>query len=416
MKRSILTLTSLVALGFAQAAFAEEAKEAPYSDKLLGDLGGVRSTLANHGVEAELNYTGDLWGVMDGGTKRIATYLDLAKLALHIDNEKLLGIKGNTVTLSALDSNGTRTNGSTVGSVQGIDNNEVSANGVRLYEAWVNQEFFNGRAAILFGLHDLNSEFDLTDSTANFVKPTLQIGQAFAQSGRNGPSIFPTTSLASRLRVKPTESTYLAGGIYDGVPGNPDKTKGQRVHLGDKDGALLVSEFGWTPNAKEGEPVANKLAFGGWHYTAKLDDLEVTGKKDTAQGVYALGSARLYADSKNKRDIVAFLRGGVADGKTAQVNWDLETGLVATGFVPGRPEGEIGFGVSEAHNGDKYMRVQAAAGSPADREEVGYELYYRDTIARGVTLQPDVQYVVNPGTDRTLDNAFIIGTRFNVSF
>ena len=213
----------------------------------------------------------------------------------------------------------------------------------------------------------------------------------------------------------------MAVAAYDGIPGDPDRTSSSAVKLDDKDAMLFIGEVGFTPKAADSDGQPNKLAVGVWHYTGGLDDLtelDTNGDpaKSTAQGVYLLSSYRFYHDKKSGRDLGAFLRGGVADGDTAQVDWDYEAGLVANGWIPGREEGEIGLGISAAHNGDKYMDAQAAASTAADRNEYSYELYYRDTIYRGVTIQPDVQYVVNPGTDAVTDNATVVGLRLGVSF
>lgn len=413
MSLSIRKVTFFTAL-YASLASLAVAAEAPYGDKTLGDVGGARSKLANAGLELEVNYTGDLWGVAHGGKKRITTYLDLLELRANIDNEKLLGIKGNSMSVAMINSNGATTNSSAVGSTQGIDNAEVVSNGVRLYEAWVQQNFMDDRLSVLLGLHDLNSEFAVTTISDNFIKPTMQIGQSFAQSGTNGPSVFPTTSLAGRVKIKPSETTYIAAAAYDGIPGDPDHTTGSAIKIEDKDALLLVAEIGYTPQVESSEDELNKLALGVWRYTSALPDQEDATLQRTPQGMYALGSYRFYHDQQGRAAGV-FLRGGVADGDTAQVDWDYEAGLVGNGLIPSRPDSEIGFGISQAHNSDKYMRVQQAASTPVDRNEYSYELYYLDTIAPGISIQPDVQYVVNPGTDVVTGNATVLGLRLNVS-
>ncbi len=95
------------------------------------------------------------------------------------------------------------------------------------------------------------------------------------------------------------------------------------------------------------------------------------------------------------------------------MEWDYEAGLVGHGWVPTRPDGELGIGLSQSHNGDKYM---IASGAGTKRNEYSYELYYRDKVAPGVTLQPDVQYVVNPGTTSSVNDAMVLGLRVDVNF
>jgi porin len=37
-------------------------------------------------------------------------------------------------------------------------------------------------------------------------------------------------------------------------------------------------------------------------------------------------------------------------------------------------------------------------------------------VTEWLTVQPDVQYVVNPGTDPALDDALVVGLRFEIAF
>lgn len=165
----------------------------------------------------------------------------------------------------------------------------------------------------------------------------------------------------------------------------------------------------------------NKLAVGVWDYTAGQDDLNALDGngnplRSKSQGIYFLSSARVYHDSKAGRDVSLFGRLGFANDDTAQVDVDYSLGIVANGWVPTRPEGELGFGITGAHNGDAYVQSVVAAGDASARNETIFELYYRDQLFEGVSLQPDVQYVVNPGTDTVTDDALVFGTRLSISF
>lgn len=55
------------------------------------------------------------------------------------------------------------------------------------------------------------------------------------------------------------------------------------------------------------------------------------------------------------------------------------------------------------------------AGTPTERTETNLELTWRASINDWLTLQPTLQYVLNPGLDPTLDNALVFGLRFEVT-
>ena len=134
--------------------------------------------------------------------------------------------------------------------------------------------------------------------------------------------------------------------------------------------------------------------------------------KKRSEGVYLLSSYQFYHDKNAGHDLGAFFRAGMGDGDTAQVDWFYATGLVGNGWMPNRPDSEIGLAFTESHNGDKYIQ---AVGS-ADRAESGVELYYRDVIYPGISVQPDLQYIVNPGTDPAVKNATVVGMRVDINF
>ncbi len=404
MKHSAFFLSAAALL--ASAAYADEPS---YDDYLLGDMGGVRPFLERQGVTLGLEYTAQYWNAANGGIQEGSNYADNLNIIFEVDGEKAFGIPGSTVMLSFLNNNGSAVNSGRIGSVQGVDNIETDEPTFKLYEAWVEQNFYDDRLSILLGIHDLNSEFWVTDISGNFIKPVMQIGQTLAQTGTNGPSVFPQPGLAGRVRVKPTEESYIMVAAYEGIPGDPDHPEGTHFSNEPDEGLLLIAEAALVPAPPEGvDEAVNKLGLGVWQYTQDQPDLVGAGSSQQV-GAYFLSSYQFLYDPKSGESITAFFNGGVAEGATVQTDWDLETGVVATGFMPGRPEGEIGFGVALAHNSDEYK----AANSPSDTVETSYELYYRDTLWNGVSIQPDLQYIVNPGTDPTLEDATLVGLRID---
>jgi porin len=420
MPLKLLAATTILSAALSGAAFAADGGSDAYSDKLLGDVGGVRSALAEKGVTMDVDYNGTFWNVGSGGINTGNNYLDNLNVVFDVDGSKAYGLSGNTLHVNFLNNFGGKPNEKRIGSAEGIDNTETGTNTAKLYEFWVQQEFLDSKASALVGLYDLNSEFFYTDMSANFLKPTFETGQELAQSGQNGPSVFPNTSLAARLKYNPTDDTYVQAVILDGVPGDPNRPHGTHIDLRERDGVLTVAEVGYTPDATD-DGAFNKFAIGAWQYSKSFDDLvDVDGagdpRKRASEGIYGLATYRFYEDEATKRALGAFVRGGVGDADTAQVEYSYTAGLVANGWVPSREEAEIGVGISQSINGDKYRQSVVAAGGRADRSETGFEAYYRDVIYRGISIQPDVQYIVNPGSDPALDNAFITGVRLGISF
>jgi porin len=362
--------------------------------------GRFGSGLAGHGIEVTGTYKVGGWRNLSGGLGQGNRALDNLDVMFELDGEGALGWRGLTGFVHLLHNNGRGPN-ELAGTAGGIDNIEVEERSLKVYQAWVQQAFAGGAASVLFGLHDLNSEFYVTESAGLFLNPTYGIGTEMSATGLNGPSIFPTTSLALRLRVESEAGGYLLAGVYDGVPGDPDRPRGTRIQLDRSDGALLVLEGGMV------QPESRHFGIGLWMYTERLPDLE-TGLPVRSQGLYLLAEETVsYSDS---RRITAFARGGFSAGDAEVFGHSWSVGMVAEGFVPFRPGAVLGLGVSRAG----FSHAMRALDPSLDSGELEMELTVRDELRPGISVQPDLQWTPNPGGDPNLEGAWTLGVRLEV--
>lgn len=403
--RLLLTTTLLAFTSLGTSVAAED----PYAGNLLGDMGGVRPMLERNGIDLTIEYKGDAWATTQGADEG-RNYLDNLDIQFAVDGSKAFGIEGNTLYLSFLNNFGNGPNAKRIGGVQGVDNIETDPDTFKLYEAYVEQSLFNNTVLALVGIRDLNADFAVNDMAGNFIMPPMGIMQSFSQTGQNGPSIFPTPGLATRLKFNTSEETYFSVAAFEGIPGNPNNGHGNHLNLNGKEGALLVGEVGWVPPSPDGlDGEYNKLAVGAWRYTKEFDDNAGTSTDDV-QGVYLLSSYQFYHDAKAARGLGAFLRAGYAAGNAVQSEWDYQVGLVGQGWLPTRAAGEFGLGFSQATNSSDFMINNAGS----DRAEYQFEAYYRDEVYHGISLQPDFQYIVNPGTVGG-ENASVFGLRLGAN-
>jgi hypothetical protein len=179
----------------------------------------VRSGLDDKGVTFEVVYTGEVSSNVSGGISQRSEYLENGDIMLSIDAEKLMGWKGASFSFYAL-ANAGGSPSEIVGDMQTVSNIDADDTW-KLYEAWYQQNLFDEKLSLLLGLFDLNSEFDVTENAGLFLNSSFGIGPDYSQSGGNGPSIFPTTSLAFRVRVQPTDAFYVQSAVFDGVPVAP---------------------------------------------------------------------------------------------------------------------------------------------------------------------------------------------------
>ena len=428
----------LLAIGAAAASAASLVEQVLRQPALTGDWDGLRDALHDQGVDLEVVYIGDVFSNLDGGLRRRTRYLDNVDLTLACHLENLVGIDAGSLFVYGLSNRGGDPSRD-VGDAQIFDNIEAP-DSIELYEAWWQRELLRGRVSLLIGLYDLSSEFDVNASAALFINSSFGTGAELANSGVNGPSIFPSTSLGARLKVNLTEHLLWQTVVLDGVPGDPNDPHGTHIHLSGDDGLLIASEaaFAWwhsagangTPSALmrnrrrrfgrrlSALPYTVKLAAGIWAYTKRLNEVgppsaeEDTGKQCGHPGVYVLADYDATADGGPG----LFARAGIADGDVQQFAAYAGAGVVYTGLVPRRDADELGFGVAAAFNGSPYERaIRADGGSPADAE-IALEWTYRAVLTPWLSLQPDLQYILDPGARSDRPNAVVLGLRTEIAF
>lgn len=367
-------------------------------------------------VDLSIVYTADVWHNARGGIRKGTRYLDNLDITAKVDAERAFGWRGATLFAYVLYNNGNGMSRDLVGDFQSASNIETAVRAARLYQAWVEQRFADDRASLKFGLYDLNSEFDGQQTGALFVNSSHGIGPDFSQSGRNGPSIFPVTSLALRADYKLSDQWLVRAAVLDGVPGDPGHPKRTAIKLGHGDGALVVAEV-------EREAGRTRTVLGYWRYTARFDDLFETAragepvKGSGNDGVYMTVERRFVAPNhQGDSGLRGWIRLGFADDRFNSLNNYLGGGLVYTGPFKRRPKDQAGVAFGRAHFGTPYRRALAINGVRSSARELAVEATYRAVVNRWLTLQPDIQYIVNPGGRPELRDALLFGLRTQLGF
>lgn len=383
----------------------------------------------------EVSYTGDVVANLRGGYARDVLYLDNVDVAATLDLERLVGWRRTTLFVYGLGNQGDQPT-ALVGDVQGTDNIET-VNAWRIYEAFLQRRFLAERLSILAGLYDLNSEFDVLESALVFMNSSFGMGADFALSRSQGPSTFPFTSLGVRARALPHDQWYVQAAALDGVPGDPANPRAGPFRFASNDGLLLVAETGWLINRRAWRqsaalqqerlrqrrvsrtasvPYRGKLGLGLWYYTARFDGIDpASGSRRGNMGAYLLAQWRFYHERNDPdQGLRGFLRLGMTGDEINRIAAYTGGGLVVTGLLPRRAFDQFGVGMAVAHNGPAYKRMQRRASVPVEAAEITLEATYSALVFSWLTLQGDVQYVLNPNTDPLLENALVTAIRMQV--
>jgi len=405
-------------------------------DSLFGDLGGTRTTLADHGIVFAPVYTGEVLGNFMGGAGGYATasqnghvgrgviYEHSLDLPLDVDLSRLVpGWDGATFHANALWIAGPGLSQSYVGNVSNLSNIE-GYNTVRLQELWYQQNFLKDRISLKIGQIAADSEFFTSRTASLFVNGTFG---NFTLTGANLPDphdfpAYPTAAPAVRLRVQPVDQFYAQVAVFNGsTESQPANNNGTDFPVNSESGALVMSEIGYLLNqgaGAEGLPGTYKLGsfvhthdFTSW--SSQAAGAPVSAGCD--YGVYGVADQQLYA--QEGRSISVFTRLGYAPPEVNAIDWYVDGGFNFTGFIPSRPKDIIGIAFSRSQFSGDYSDAQTVLhGTNSYSAETVVESTYKIRLTPWWTLQPDFQYVFTPsGIDGSHDAA-VLGIRTAVTF
>ncbi len=352
---------------------------------------------------------------MSGGLEKKTVILSNIDLTSEIDLEKNAGIAGSSLFIHFLGNNG-KSISNYVGDFQKVSNIEAYSL-EKVFEFWVQKNFFDDKISLLFGLFDLNSEFYVTPTSLLFLNSSHGIGIDLGQTGLGGPSIFPNTSLAFRARFSSDNEFSIAAVILDGVPGAPNDHSKFGISLSTRDGLLDVTEFSYERLDEV------KYSVGLWFYTGRfvdicsVDGLETYRERKDNFGVYALVDQRVLNESEHSDDgLNIFLRIGWTNHHINLFDSHLGCGFVYNGLIPGRDGDKVGYAVAIAKTGYDFKKLNKFCDKPISENETTHEFTYSANITQWLTLQFDLQYIVKPGANPSIPNAFVSGFRTGINF
>jgi porin len=274
---------------------------------------------------------------------------------------------------------------------------------VNLYEAWYQQRLLDDRLSLLAGLYAVDSEFDTRLCSGLFVHSSPGTGGDLGQVGVNGPGIFPVGALAVRLKYE-DQGWYGQVALTEGIPGDPDSPFGTRLSFDDGEGVMAIGEAGHVWSDEHGE--LGKVGLGAWGFSRPYQTILDPETVATNRGAYLTMEKTFSREDDPSQGLAGYLRVGVADGRINPIETFAGAALVYTGAFEGRDRDRFGFAVNSGFSGQDFLNS-----ADLERHETALELTYSFSLNENVSLQPGLQYVIHPGFDPALENAFIVGLR-----
>ncbi|MEI8233215.1 MAG: carbohydrate porin [Verrucomicrobiota bacterium] len=362
-----------------------------------------------------VSYTGELLGNLSGGYRQGAIAEGLLNAGVQGNLGKLIGWQGGSFLVSILAPHGPSLTEKYVHDLNRVSNIDAY-DSVRLYEAWLQQEWADGKFSLRAGQLLVDTEFFVSGNAALFLNGAFGVLPVFSQ---NLPAaVFPVAAPGVRVRWKASDALSFQAGVYDGDVG--DQAKGNKHgvdwRLGRDGGVLAVAEAAYAWNGQKGAAgLPGTVKLGAFFRNAGAEeDLTGTPCRTDAGGYVMVDQQFWRKPGTEDQGLSGFVRGGAAPDERNTVPFYGDAGFNYKGLLAGREKDVVGLAFSFTRL-SQYASDDGEAPAHA-RHEAILEATYKAQIKEWLTLQPDVQYIFNPGASAKADNALVAGIRLNVSF
>jgi porin len=373
----------------------------PYA---TGDWRGGRTWLEDHGLRFYLDYYGEIFWNAQGGiqTTRGGVYQGLLDLAVEFSTESAGLWTGGYLFFLFQHKHGEGITLEYVGDFQVLSNMDA-LNFTQVSELWYRQSFLDDRLWMKIGKQDANADFagvefggEFINSSAGF-SPTIPL-----------PS-YPDQDLGVALGIAPVPWFSVNLGVYNGDPDGSRSFKGAFLDLA---GPMIMVEPALHYGLLGGRH--GHIRAGGWFNGTDVDspdendpDPETHGE---AYGWYLTWDHELWRerpeDGEDAQGIRVFGQYGWAPPDRSAAEHYVGGGVRWAGMIPRRDEDVAGLGVF-------HVRFSDEANLAKDTETI-VEAFYVVRLFGCLFLEPDLQYIINPG-GTTNPDSLAVGLRFGLA-
>jgi len=426
---------------------------------LLGNMGGLRTFLSRWGMSFALQETSEVLGNVSGGQHQGFDYDGLTTMLLQLDTNRAFHWYGGTFNASALQYHGRSLSSDNLGTLQTASGIEADR-ATRLWELWYDQKFLEeDRLDVKIGQQSLDQEFIVSQNALLFVNTMFGWPMVPSADLPGGGPAYPLSALGVRFRARPVDPLTFLVGVFNGSPSPnnsiPDAQQadpsGTSFPL--NGGTLAIAEMqysypslGTMVYANGSQPLARTYKLGLWYDTESFPDLRqdnagislaspaTTGIPEQHRGdysIYAVADQLVWQDEDEAdRTINVFARAmGTPEVDRNLVVFSANLGMNFHEPIEHRDDDSFGIGLgyakvsSQAAALDRDTAFFSGTLTPIRSSETFVEVTYQYEVAPWLQLQPDFQYVFNPGggvanqagTAKIGDEA-VLGLRTNILF
>lgn len=324
----------------------------------------------------DASYTGDIMGNVRGGMKRGTTYVGWAEASVDANLEKLGLWRGGEAYVDVVWSHGGMPSAHYVGDIQGVNLNETG-NYFFLNGAWISQQL--GPVNLKGGIIDFPNEYGDVPALGNFLTGTYQCNNIVLLNGN--PPVSSTAGLGFNLAWDINSHLTWQVGLFDGRVRALDDDNPLNLKHSLANGSIIISQLGWHNSL-------NTFQIGAFRNTCLK-----------GWGAYAAGQARVY--TFGQKSIDAFATFGIIPEVSDVMTRNITAGVNINGLLLNSHDDVLGVGVTTSKlYGESW--------------ETNIEANYNIPFLDHFYIQPDIEYIINPGATHELKNSIMTNFRFGI--
>jgi polyphosphate glucokinase len=396
---------------------------------LFGTWNGYRTKLEDAGFTPTLSFVTDMAGNVTGGKSQGFSEANNLGLDLFFDLQKLASLNGASFLVTMSLRGGSSLSADHVGNVFTIQQ-VYGGQTFHLIDVAYQQKLLNDQWEFRIGRIAVGDDFLVSPYNWLFMQNGFDGNPVGIFFNSPGMTAYPNATWGAMAKFRPTKRTYLMGGVYNGDPSIRDiDHNGADMSM---DGPVFViGEVGYQRNGLPGDTgLIGNYEAGFWYDNSVYTDFRTVGYSASPSikrgnwGVYTLVDQVLIAFNRtNSTGLGIFASALISpDVSISQIPYFFTAGFAARGIFELRPRDVAGLGVvfgqfsSDLHDAQAREQLFNPTVAPQDHEivlEGTYRMYF---IRNSVFIQPDIQYIINPGATGKLDNALVLGCQIGMNF
>ena len=224
----------------------------------------------------------------------------------------------------------------------------------------------------------------------------------------------PVSQWGARVKQQLNSELAVQVGVYEFNPENALERHGWNLDTDNADGVTIPAEVFWTPKSLvNGLPGSYRV--GGMYNTAddaknQKDIITGQGEDRTFAGWLAV-EQQLTSTGSGRQGLHSFANFTWHDRKTNKVDNSQQLGLKYIGLVDSQPNDILGLALNRVHVNNRISNPNLDASA-----EYNIELNYSYSPTKWLMLRPNLQYVINPGSTNSVDDAVVLGLGSRIIF